>query len=54
MKATEQWFSDRMQRPFSMARWGHYGRPVLLFPTAGGDPEEAERNRLLEACWDLV
>src|SRR3712207_8453614 len=43
-----------MQRPFSMARWGHYGTPVLLFPTAGGDPEEAERNRLLEACGDLI
>ena len=54
MKATEQWFSDRMQRPIGMARWGHYGTPVLLFPTAGGDPEEVERNRLLEACWELI
>ena len=33
---------------------GALRRPVLLFPTAGGDPEEAERNRLLEACWDLI
>ena len=53
-KAIEQWFSDRTERPMTLARWGHYGRPVLLFPTAGGDAEEAERNRLLEACWDLV
>ena len=54
MKATERWFSDRMQQPIGMARWGHYGTPVLVFPTAGGDAEEFERNHLLGACWDLV
>jgi esterase/lipase superfamily enzyme len=54
VKATERWFSDRMQRPMSMARWGHFGTPVLVFPTAGGDAEEIERHHLVGSCWDLV
>ena len=54
MKVTDRWFSDRMQRPISLARWGHYGTPVLVFPTAGGDFEEIERNHLVSACGDLL
>src|SRR4051812_50034669 len=54
MKATEQWFSGRMQQPISLARWGHFGTPVLVFPTAGGDAEEVERNHLVGACGELV
>ena len=54
MKAMERWQSDRMQQPISLARWGHYGTPVLVFPTAGGDAEEIERNNLVAACWELV
>jgi esterase/lipase superfamily enzyme len=47
VKVTEQWHSDRTHRPMTLVRWGHYGVPVLLFPTAGGDAEEAERHGLL-------
>lgn len=54
MKATERWLSDRMQQPMSMARWGHFGTPVLVFPTAGGDAEEIERNHLISACSGLI
>jgi esterase/lipase superfamily enzyme len=54
VKATERWFSDRLQQDITMARWGHFGTPVLVFPTAGGDAEEIERNHLVGACWDLV
>jgi esterase/lipase superfamily enzyme len=54
MKVTERWFSGRLQQPFTVARWGHYGTPVLLFPTAGGDAEEVERQHLIGACWPLV
>ena len=46
-KALERWESDRMQQPISLARWGHYGVPVLVFPSAGGDAEEIERHQLL-------
>lgn len=37
-----------------MVRWGHYGRPVLLFSTAGGDAEEAERFLMVEALGELL
>ena len=47
MKVTERWHSERMGRDLSLVRWGHYGVPVLLFPTAGGDAEEVERHRLV-------
>ncbi|MFL6002963.1 MAG: esterase family protein [Nocardioides sp.] len=54
MKATERWFSDRLQQDLTMAKWGHFGTPVLVFPTAGGDAEEIERNHLVGACGELV
>ncbi|MFL6139411.1 MAG: esterase family protein [Frankiaceae bacterium] len=54
MKATERWYSQRMQQDIGLARWGHYGTPVLVFPTAGGDAEEVERNGLVSACWPLI
>jgi esterase/lipase superfamily enzyme len=54
VKATERWWSQRLGRDIGLARWGHYGTPVLVFPTAGGDAEEIEQNGLLGACWPLV
>jgi esterase/lipase superfamily enzyme len=35
-------------------RWGHFGTPVLLFPTAGGDAEECERFKMLVVLRPLV
>jgi esterase/lipase superfamily enzyme len=54
VKATERWFSERMQHDFSLARWGHLGAPVLVFPSAGGDAEEIERHHLVDACGELL
>lgn len=54
MKATERWYSERLHQEIGLARWGHYGTPVLVFPTAGGDAEEIERNGLVGACWPLI
>jgi len=54
VKATERWYSDRLQQHIGLARWGHFGTPVLVFPTAGGDAEEIERNGVVDACGDLV
>jgi esterase/lipase superfamily enzyme len=54
VKATERWFSERMQHDLSLARWGHFGTPVLVFPSAGGDAEEIERHHLVGACGELV
>ncbi len=38
----------------SLARWGHAGTPVLLFPTAGGDAEECERFLMIRALAPLL
>jgi esterase/lipase superfamily enzyme len=54
MKATEQWFSERLHEPITLVRWGDYGVPVLVFPTAGGDAEEVERHNLVSACGGLL
>ncbi len=54
MKAVERWFSDRLQDEITLARWGTFGRPVLIFPSAGGDAEEIERNGLVDACGQLL
>ena len=54
MKVTERWHSDRMGQDISLARWGHYGVPVLVFPTAGGDAEEIERHQLVGHLEPLI
>lgn len=36
------------------ARWGWYGTPVLLFPTAGGDAEEHERFKMMVVLRPLL
>lgn len=54
MKATQRWYSPRVGMEMTLVRWGASGVPVLLFPTAGGDAEEAERRRLVDACGPLL
>ncbi|GAA1908005.1 esterase family protein [Lapillicoccus jejuensis] len=53
-KAVERWWSPRLYQDLTLARWGHYGTPLLLFPTAGGDAEEVERMGLLDSIGHLV
>ncbi len=54
MKELSRWHSPRLEREVTVARWGHYGVPVLLFPTAGGDAEEVERMHLIGALNPLI
>lgn len=54
MKTTSNWYSERLEREIRLARWGHYGTPVLLFPTAGGDAEEVERFHVIAAVRHLI
>ena len=53
-KTVSRWHSERLGREISLVRWGHWGQPVLLFPTAGGDAEEAERMHLIGAVWPMI
>ena len=51
---TDRWYSERIGTDITLARWGHVGRPVLVFPTAGGDAGEIEREGLVDACSGLL
>lgn len=53
-KLSTSWYSDRVGREVTTVRWGFYGRPVLIFPTAGGDAEEIERFHVLDVLEELV
>jgi esterase/lipase superfamily enzyme len=48
------WHSTRVERTVDVVRWGTFGTPVLVFPTAGGDAEEIERFHLVDACGELL
>ena len=48
------WDTARLPETARVVRWGHYGTPVLLFPTAGGDYEEVERFHLIGALGELI
>ncbi len=53
-KVISRWRSDRMKRESTLVRWGTYGQPVLLFPTAGGDAEEVERWHMIDVLRPLI
>ena len=54
MTVTQRWYSDRIGQDLTVARWGFAGVPVLVFPTAGGDATEIERNELVGHLWPLI
>lgn len=49
-----RWYSNRVNGPVTLARWGEVGQPVLLLPTAGGDAEEIERFGVIDALEPLL
>ena len=54
LKIRERWFSERMHEDITVVRWGSFGAPVLILPSAGGDAEEIERHGVVEACGPLL
>ena len=54
MKLATGWRSERLNERVGVARWGSFGTPVLLFPTAGGDAEEIERFHVVGALQPLI
>lgn len=43
------WHSERLGRGLAIRVYGHYGSPILVFPTSGGDEWEYERQGMVEA-----
>lgn len=54
MKHVYRWHSPHVEQEVQLVRWGTFGVPVLLFPTAGGDAEEIERFHLIGALMPLI
>jgi esterase/lipase superfamily enzyme len=54
LRVRERWYSSRLQTDITVVRWGVMGVPVLVFPSAGGDAEEIERQGLVNACGRLL
>lgn len=44
----------RLPAPIRVTRWGHFGLPVVLFTSAGGDSLEAERLHIISALAPLL
>ncbi len=53
-KEVTRWYTRRLEHDVQLVRWGHFGTPVLLFPTAGGDAEEVERFHLIRVLEPLI
>ena len=51
---TETWHSERLAQDITLNAWGEIGRPVLVFPTAGGDAGEIDRFGLISALAPLL
>lgn len=49
-----RWYSPELDREMPVATWGDRGKPVLLFPTAGGDYLECERFHLVRVLTPLI
>jgi esterase/lipase superfamily enzyme len=49
-----RWHSPRLGYEMGVAVFGHWGPPLLAFPTSHGDEWELQRNGMLEAIADFV
>jgi esterase/lipase superfamily enzyme len=54
LKRVFKWYSPHVEQEVQLVRWGTFGAPVLLFPTAGGDAEEVERFHLVGVLAPLI
>lgn len=46
---THGWYVQRLGRHMAIRVYGHYGAPIVAFPTSGGDERELEGQGLIEA-----
>jgi esterase/lipase superfamily enzyme len=54
VKDSFRWYSPNVEQELQLVRWGHFGTPVLVFPTAGGDAEEIERCLMISVLEPLL
>jgi esterase/lipase superfamily enzyme len=49
-----RWFSSRLGHDMTVLVYGHWGAPLLSFPTSGGDEWEYENQGMIAALGDLI
>jgi esterase/lipase superfamily enzyme len=49
-----RWYSDRVKRDMSVVVFGHWGPPMIMFPTSGGDEWEYERMSLIDTIAEYI
>jgi len=49
-----RWYSERVGRDMGVLVYGHWGPPMIMFPTSGGDEGEYERQGLIGAIGDFI
>jgi esterase/lipase superfamily enzyme len=49
-----RWYSRRLHRDMGVLVCGHFGRPIVTFPTSGGNESEYYDQRFLEAVGDFI
>ncbi len=53
-RVISKWHSPAVGREMGVARYGHYGKPVVFFPTGGGDFLDCERFLMVKALTPLI
>ena len=48
------WYSPSLNKEMSIAVYGNYGTPLLMFPTAGADFLEYERFQLMDSIKPII
>jgi esterase/lipase superfamily enzyme len=43
------WYSARLEKQMNIHVYGHYGAPIVVFPTSGGDEREYEGQGMIAA-----
>ena len=49
-----RWYSGRTNREMGLVAYGHWGPPMLVFPTSGGDEWEMDRQGMIAALSDFI
>jgi len=49
-----RWYSGRVGRDMTVVVFGHWGPPMIMFPTSGGDEREYERQSLVGAIAEFI
>ncbi len=53
-RVIDSWHSGNLDRRMEIATWGHFGFPLLMFPTAAADFLEYERFYVIDVLKDFI